>query len=247
MRVVGLLRVRWSAASNAFQNEKSLIRCTAHSEWISDPGTPHTFSVYEAKNASYSRVPKFTVTKSSKVSISCRIGVSLAARVRERRNARLDEAEPRHDVPGLQRIREVLAVVVDARETRPDQELLAEDLLPQPLHRRDLREEAVAAEVEAIAVVLDGLRDAADDAVRLEHGAGRAAQAQHVGGREPRGPGSEHCRAHGSSVACHGGRVYLRLRLRFARSVRLRRGDDEDLAIVEVDEPLQTHVERTSR
>ncbi len=77
MSVVGLPRVTCIAASNAFQNEKSLIRWTAHSEWISDPGTPQTFWVYEAKNASYSRLPKFTVTKSSKVSISCRIGVSL--------------------------------------------------------------------------------------------------------------------------------------------------------------------------
>ena len=36
----------------ALPSEKFLIRCAAHSERISDPGIPQTFSVYERKNAS---------------------------------------------------------------------------------------------------------------------------------------------------------------------------------------------------
>ena len=55
------------------------------------------------------------------------------------------------------------------RESRGrSEELVAERLLPHLLHPRHLREEAMAAEVEAEAVVLDRLRDPADLRVRLE-------------------------------------------------------------------------------
>ncbi len=46
----------------------------------------------------------------------------------------------------------------------------AEDLVPQGFDRRNLGEEAVAADVEAEALVLRGARDAADDVVAFEHG-----------------------------------------------------------------------------
>src|SRR5262245_25844113 len=73
--------------SSAFESEKSLIRCAAHSERISDPGMPQTFSVYERKNASYSREPNLDVTHSSNVS----------ACPRERRRVRRYEAPQRAD------------------------------------------------------------------------------------------------------------------------------------------------------
>ena len=36
----------------AFESEKFLIRCAAHSAFTSLPGMPQTFSVYERKKAS---------------------------------------------------------------------------------------------------------------------------------------------------------------------------------------------------
>ena len=134
MSVVDLPRVTCIAASNAFQNEKSLIRCTAHSEWISDPGTPQTFCGVRGEERvveAAAEVHGDEVLERLDVVPDRR---QLAARVRERAQRRLDDAEPDDDVRGLERIREVLAVVVDPREARPDQELLVEDLLPQPLH-----------------------------------------------------------------------------------------------------------------
>jgi hypothetical protein len=53
--------------------------------------------------------------------------------------------------------------------------------------------------------------------------------------RENRGAGAEHSRAHGSSVGCHGGRVYLRPSWR-TRAIRalLCAGDDEQRPQVNV-------------
>src|SRR5439155_8817744 len=66
--VVTSARRRWRIVRTALRSEKSLIRCAAHSDRISEPGMPHTFSVYERKNASYKRLPKRIVTHSSKLS-----------------------------------------------------------------------------------------------------------------------------------------------------------------------------------
>ena len=49
------------------------------------------------------------------------------------------------------------------------QELLAEHLVPERLDLGRLGEEAMAAEIEAVAVALDRLREAADLVVGLEH------------------------------------------------------------------------------
>ena len=48
--------------------------------------------------------------------------------------------------------------------------LVGEDLVPERLDLLHLGEEAVAADVEAPAVALDGPADAADDVVGLEDG-----------------------------------------------------------------------------
>jgi hypothetical protein len=52
-----------------------------------------------------------------------------------------------------------LAVVVDARDARHADELVTEDLAPEPLDRLDLREEAVAADVEPKSPVKWGVRE----------------------------------------------------------------------------------------
>ena len=158
---------------------------------ISEPEIPHTFSVYDLKNASYSRLPKRVVTQSSNV-FGSRERSRAIPQVRGGAQRGLDDAEPGDDVRRLQGVREVLAVVVDAGEARPDEELLAERRLPEALDRRKLGEEPVAAEVEAVPVAFHGLREATDDPVGLEHRPSLAAQSQHVGGGQPGRARAEH-------------------------------------------------------
>ena len=99
---------------------------------------------------------------------------------RERAANGLDQPELPNDVPRLEGVIEVLPAVVDAGQPRACQQLVAEDGIPQTGDRGQLREEPVAAEVEAIAVELDGLRDPADEAVGLEHRRRDAALREHV-------------------------------------------------------------------
>src|SRR5262249_20441223 len=58
--------------------------------------------------------------------------------------------------------------IVDARQPRTQQQLVAEELLPQPVHVAPLRVEAVAAHVEMETLVVLGPRDSADEGVALE-------------------------------------------------------------------------------
>ena len=81
---------------------------------------------------------------------------------------------------------EELAVVVDAAEPRPRDELIAEDLAPDAVDLVALGEEAVAADVEPIALVLVGPADPADQVrVRLERDARVAVPGQLVGRGQP--------------------------------------------------------------
>ena len=76
----------------------------------------------------------------------------------------------RSTLNGSERVVVVLALVEDAAHPGPEEEVaVREDLVPQLLDGADLREEAVAAEVEAPTVALDGAADAAHDRVRFEH------------------------------------------------------------------------------
>src|SRR5690348_5027631 len=107
--------------------------------------------------------------------------------IRKGAAGRLVEAEPPDDVLGGDRIREVLAVVEDAGEPRPGEEVLAEHLVPEALDGLELREEAVAPEVEAVAVELDRLRQAADRSVGFEDGSGLSEASEHVRGGQAGG------------------------------------------------------------
>ena len=95
------------------------------------------------------------------------VPVQLASEVGERAENRLEQAETCDDIARLKRIGVVLPLVVDAGEARPDEEVVAEHRLPEAFDLRQLREEPMTAEVEAVAVVLDRLGDAANDAVGL--------------------------------------------------------------------------------
>ena len=66
--------------------------------------------------------------------------------------------------------------------------------MPERVHLDRLREEAVAAEVEAVAVDLDGLREAADLVLGLEHDDVSAGLAEQVaGGQSCRAAAEDEC------------------------------------------------------
>jgi hypothetical protein len=77
---------------------------------------------------------------------------------------------------------------------------MSEHLLPEALDRLQLREEAMAAEVEAIAVELDCLRDAADGSVGLEDRSGLATQPEDVCGSQPGRAAAEDRRVDGFAL-----------------------------------------------
>ena len=131
------------------------------------------------------------MTQSSNVSGGLRPS-HLCGGVRAQASSRLDHAKAAHDVLGAQRVGEVVAAVVDAGEPGTHEELVTERLLPHLLHPRDLREEAVTAEVEAEPVVLDGLRDTSDLGIRLEHYARMATGANHMSRGESGWTGTEY-------------------------------------------------------
>ncbi len=64
--------------------------------------------------------------------------------------------------------------------------------MPEVIDLLDLREEAVAAEVEAVAVADLGAGDAAEHVGRLQDHDGLALLRQQVAGGQARGPAAEH-------------------------------------------------------
>ena len=123
-----------------------------------------------------------------------RLLAALALRpdVGERTAERLPEPEPAEDVLRRERVREILAGVVDAGEPRPGEEVVPHQVLPHPLDLLQLREEAMPTQVEAVAVELDRLGDPADGAVGLEDDGGVLAQRECVGTRQTRRAPAEH-------------------------------------------------------
>jgi hypothetical protein len=101
------------------------------------------------------------------------------AQVAEADQDALDEAEAHQRVQRLERVVEELLLVVDAREARPLEELVGQDLLPHLVDLHRLGEEAVAAHVEVEVLVLLGAGDAADG-VRLLEDLRRVAQLDQV-------------------------------------------------------------------
>ena len=88
---------------------------------------------------------------------------------------------------------EEAAAVQDAREATDAQETVVQHLVPDLAHLGDLREEAVAPDVEEEAVVLDRAGVAADLRLLLEDDAGHAGLHERVGAGEPgRAPADDH-------------------------------------------------------
>src|SRR5262249_61932927 len=93
----------------------------------------------------------------------------------------VQDAEAEQGVEGLQGVAEELAAVVDAGEAAHAAEVVAEDLAPHPADLMRLGKEPVPAHVEAVAAVLLGARQAADD-VALLPDAGPPAEAAELRG-----------------------------------------------------------------
>ena len=112
-----------------------------------------------------------------------------------RRHARaFHQAEVAHDVGQLERVGVVAALVEDARQPRHADHLAPEQLVPQPLDLGDLRVEAMAADVEAIAAIRLGARDAAHRRLGFVDRDGHARAREFQGGCEACGActGDEH-------------------------------------------------------
>ena len=144
------------------------------------------------KKSSYRRRPKRSQTHSSNVS---------AARERRRTRAVAYDAEQRpsstradlaHDIGEPQRVVDEAPAPEDPRQARADQQLVAEHLVPEALHLVGLREEAVAAEIEAVAVAHDRSGEPADLLAGLEDDDRLARSHERVARGEPGGPGTEH-------------------------------------------------------
>ena len=76
---------------------------------------------------------------------------------------RLEGTHVEQRIGGPERIVEVLAIVVDAREPVAGQHLIAQNLRPEILDLLTFGEEAMAADIEAIATVLDRAGNAANE------------------------------------------------------------------------------------
>ena len=162
-----------NADQAARKNDRFLIRWAAQSARISDVG--HAPDLLRVRLEELVEEPA-----PEAVGDPLLVGVLLALRldrrpeVGEERLREVDRAELLHHVRAAQRVveelRAPLAVApVDPRHPRALEELLAHDLVPEVVDLLHLREEAVAAEVEAVAVAHGGLGDAAHLVLRLEH------------------------------------------------------------------------------
>src|SRR5438874_4869958 len=167
------------------------LRCPERTD-LRPGNTPHLLGVGAEERivqpASESRGHPFLERLRVVVPMSCR------PEIRERAAHRLPQAQPCDDILRRDRIVEVLAVVVDAREPRPLEELVAEHLLPETLNGLELGEETVAAEIEAIAVELDRLCDPTNRSIGLEDGAGPPTTTEYVCGSQASGPSSQNRR-----------------------------------------------------
>ena len=114
------------------------------------------------------------------------LGLHRGPHVAQRAAHELDRAELLDDVGALERVVEVAPAPVDARHARAHEELVAHDLEPEVVDLFALGEEAVPAEVEAVALgVDDGLGQAADLLVGLQHDDAPAGLGQLVARGQP--------------------------------------------------------------
>ena len=121
-----------------------------------------------------------------------RIGRQLPLEMAQHQAATLIGPQAPQDVPGKQRIVEVLPVVVDPGESFALEQIGTESLAPDPLYRSRLGEEAVPADVEAEAPVVVGAREPAEPAGFFQQQRRRAHPGELARGGQPGGPAPDH-------------------------------------------------------
>ena len=186
----------------ALPSERFLMRWAAQSAWIWSAGhAPHLLGVGLEEDAV--QAPAEARRRPALERGHVLRSAAPAPRRRSRRTSPPRPGRGWQRVPGPQGVVVELAAVVDAAQAGPQQEVvLGQDLVPERLDLGHLGEEAVAADVEAPAVALDGAADAADDVVGFEHGGvDDAGAAQLVGRGEPRRAGTDD----DDLVVSHGG------------------------------------------
>ncbi len=100
---------------------------------------------------------------------------------------RVENAHVLQGVGGLERIVVELAAVEDARHARAGEHRLIEHFVPQQFDFLHLGEEAMAADVKAIAFTFDGSGDSADDGIGFKDGSADAVLGKFVRRRQARG------------------------------------------------------------
>jgi len=116
------------------------------------------------------------------------LGLDRRHEIGEQAPRELDRAQLLDHVHALQRVLEELVVPIDPAPARALEELLLHDLVPEVVDLLDLGEEAVAAEIEAVAVADLGARDAADVLGGLEHDHRLALLGEQIAAVSPAGP-----------------------------------------------------------
>jgi uncharacterized small protein (DUF1192 family) len=97
-----------------------------------------------------------------------------------------------------------LPFIIDPAHPRPFDEVVRQYLVPEIDHLLRLREEAVPADVEAEAFILDRATDAADiDGIALDHRHRIALLGEEVSRRKARRPRSDDRHIHGLIVPLH--------------------------------------------
>ena len=118
--------------------------------------------------------------------------IELRVEVAEHAARRIHDAEAHQRVLRAERVVEILAAVEDAGLAGHVEEVVAEDLLPEFLHGRDLREEAMPADVEPVSLVLRRLGDASDLVRPFQHRNAIALLCGQVRSGESGRPASDH-------------------------------------------------------
>ncbi len=118
-----------------------------------------------------------------------RLGVGVG----EHASRALDDAEIAQRLECVERIGVELAAVEDARQPRPLDEIVRQDLAPEVDHLLRFREEAMAADIEHEVLVVHGAADAAHiDRILLDHDDRGHFSGQAIGGGQPRRSGADH-------------------------------------------------------
>ncbi len=124
--------------------------------------------------------------------LRCRDGPRLGPEIGAHAGRTGERPEVAQGFEGLERIAVELAAIEDARQPRPLDEIVRQDLVPEIDDLARLGEEAVAADVEEVVLVVHRPADAADGVgVAFDHADVAPRLGQQVAGRQSGGAGAD--------------------------------------------------------